>query len=354
MATVGLLAACADDSGGGGDGQGTTTATSGINLDDAGDDGDKLDLPDTMGVPSSDGNAEGDSGCADINVTVEPEIATIVLLVDQSGSMVQEFSGGEDRWDSLYTSLMDPATGVIMPLQSEIRFGLTLYTSEDGDMGRVCPMLESVPPALDNFAAMDAVYGPAVPNDETPTGESVAGVAAELDAFAEPGPKAILLATDGLPDTCAEPNPQNGQPLAVAEVQAAFDLGIQTFVLSVGDEVGEAQLQEVANAGIGLDPQGATNAPFWIALDAGDLATAFDEIVGGFISCTLELNGMVTADDFCDGTVLLDGMPLECPVDWTLIDPMTIELIGAACDTLQDGDPHSVSASFPCGAVVIP
>ena len=348
-----LTSACADDSGSAtADGTGAT-ATGGINLDD--DDtaaGEKFDLGGT-GIATG-GNAEGDSGCADVQVTVDPEIPTIMLLVDQSGSMTSEFGGGMDRWNSLYTSLIDPATGVVMPLEGEIRFGLTLYTSEDGFDGPQCPMLLEVPPALDNYAAMDTVYEPAVPNDETPTGESVAAVAMTLDAFAEPGPKAIVLATDGLPDTCQEPNPQNGQPVAVAEVQAAFALGIKTFVLSVGDEVGEAQLQEVANAGIGLPPQGPMNAPFWIALDAADLADAFDEIVGGFISCTLEIDGMVTADDFCEGTVVLDGVVLECPVDWTLVDPMTIELLGSACDTLQDGGGHTVSANFPCGAVVIP
>lgn len=349
-----LVGACKDDNPNDDSSVDTDGTTGGgINLDDGVDTGEKFDLG--QSIPTGDGNAEGDSGCADVSVTVEPEIPTIMVVVDQSGSMTSNFSGGMDRWESLYTSLMDPTDGVIMPLESEIRFGLTLYTSEDGNDGPTCPMLEEVPPALDNYAAMDAVYGPAQPNDETPTGESVEAVAATLDAFKEEGPKAIVLATDGLPDTCAEPNPQNGQPEAVAAVQGAYDLGIQTFVLSVGDEIGEQQLQEVANAGIGLDPGGADgDAPFWIALDAADLATAFDEIVGGFISCTLELNGIVTADDFCEGEVYLDGMLLECPIDWTLIDPMTIELLGAACDTLQDGGGHTVSANFPCGSIDIP
>lgn len=355
LAASGLLLACGDDSSSGGETSGAPV-TGGIQLDDDGGSkgGDmKLDLGGTAGLPTGDGNAEGDSGCADVTVTVEPEIPTIVLLVDQSGSMTDAF-GGTNRWDALYTTLMDPGTGVIMPLEDGIRFGLSLYTSLEGFEGGQCPMLESVAPALSNYAAMDAVYAPAQPQEDTPTGESVSAVAAELDAFAEPGPKAIVLATDGLPDTCAEPDPQNGQPEAVAAVVGAFDLGIKTFVLSVGPELGEMQLQEVANAGIGLDPMGPDNAPFWVALDAADLADAFDEIVGGFISCTLELNGEVTADDFCDGTVMLDGVPLECPIDWTLIDPMTIELLGDACDTLQDGGAHTVQANFPCGTVIIP
>ena len=35
-----------------------------------------------------------------------------------------------------------------------------------------------------------------------------------------PGDKVIVLATDGEPDTCAEPNPQNGQGVAVAAAAA--------------------------------------------------------------------------------------------------------------------------------------
>src|SRR5688572_21933546 len=141
---------------------------------------------------------------------IEPETPTIVLLVDQSGSMTEDF-GGTDRWQAIYDTLMDPDDGVIAPKQSAVRFGLTLYTSHDGSEGGMCPILTEVPPALDNFDAMDDVFAPAEPDDETPTGESLAAVAATLDAFTEPGPKAIVLATDGEPDSCAEPNPQNGQ-----------------------------------------------------------------------------------------------------------------------------------------------
>lgn len=341
-------AACSRDEGGG---QGSADSTTG-GIDFTESNGSmKLDLPATGGIGT--GQAEGGSGCADVQVMVEPETPTIMLLVDQSGSMTSDFSGMQ-RWDAVYGTLMDPVDGVIKPLESEIRFGLTLYTSENGDDGPMCPMLTEVPPALDNYAAMDAVFGPAKPVDETPTGESLDAVATKLAAFPEPGPKAIVLATDGEPDTCAEPNPQNGQPEALAAAQNAYAMGIKTYILSVGTEVGEDHLQEMANAGVGLDPQDPMKAPFWVALDAQDLADAFDQIVGGFVSCTLELDGIVDLDDFCEGTVLLDGVPLECPVDWELIDEQHIEILGEACDILQDGDAHTLEANFPCGTVSIP
>ena len=114
-------------------------------------------------------------------------IPTIVLLVDQSSSMYEDFSG-ETRWDALYETLMG-GDGTVAMLESQVRFGLTLYSSENGDEGPQCPMLTEVAPALDNYDAIDAVYDPADPIDETPTGESLALVAATLADFPEPGPR---------------------------------------------------------------------------------------------------------------------------------------------------------------------
>lgn len=350
VALAGVVACRGDGGGDDGAANGSSGTGVGINLDDAGA---KLDIPAGDGVPTG-APMEGDGGCADVYAMTEPETPTIMLVVDQSGSMENEFSGGMNRWESLYTTLMDPATGIIAPLEGEARFGLTLYTSIDGNNGPTCPMLEEVPPALDNYAAIDAVYGAAEPVSETPTGESIDAVAAGLIAFSEPGPKAIVLATDGEPDTCAVPNPQQGQPETLAAVEAAFEADIRTFVLSVGEDIGVEQLQEVANAGVGLDPNGPMNAPFWVALDADDLANAFDEIVGSFVSCTLKVEGVVTLDDICEATVLLDGMPLECETEWTLVDPETIEILGSACERLQDGGEHTIDATFPCGGINIP
>ena len=51
----------------------------------------------------------------------------------------------------------------------------------------------------------------------------------------------------------------------------------------------------------------------------------------------------------------LDGNLLECdgPDGWRANSGTEIELLGAACDTIKTGD-HTVSGSFPCGAVVEP
>lgn len=312
-----------------------------------------LDVANTNPLPTGMDPEFTDGGCVDVMVQVEPIIPTLVLLVDQSGSMDSDFAG-QPRWDAIYETLMDPADGVVASLQSQVRFGLTLYTSVDGFEGGECPMLSSVDPALDNRDPIDAVFGPASPVDETPTGESLAAVAQDLAAFMADGPKGIVLATDGEPDTCAQPNPQEGQDVALAAAAQAYALGITTFIISVGDEVGADHLQQMANVGVGKDANDPMPAPYYQALDAQQLVDAFDEIIGSFVSCDLLLDGVVDLSQVCDGTVWLDGMQLECETDFELPDASTLRLLGEACATLQDGGQHTVDASWPCGAVEIP
>ena len=333
---------------GGGD---TGTGTSGIELTSH-ESGPKLDMAVSTTVASMTNAEGGTDDCTEISVMVNPVIPTIVLQVDQSGSMTDDFSG-QERWTALYETLMGPG-GTVEVLQSQVRFGLAMYSSMDGFEGGDCPMLTEVGPALDNFDAIDAVYAPAIPIDETPTGESLAVIAGELAMFNEPGPKAIVLATDGEPDTCAEPNPQNGQAEVIAAVQAAFADEISTFVISVGTEVGADHLQQVANAGVGKDVDDPMPAPYYIALDAADLVDAFHEIIGSFVSCEIPIDGIVDLDQKCEGTLLLDGVEIACPVDWDMIDESTIELLGDACATWKDGMTHEIDATWPCGAVQIP
>src|SRR5262249_39603559 len=154
----------------------------------------------------------------------------------QSGSMTENFGGGS-RWSVLHDALVDQNSGIVKTLENEVRFGLSLYTSNGGFNGGACPNLTEVPPALGNYDAIRAVYDPAGPEGDTRGGEATPAVTTELAAVNEDGPKVIVLATDGEPDTCAEPNPQNGQDEAIAAAQAAFGQGISTYIISVGSDV---------------------------------------------------------------------------------------------------------------------
>jgi len=302
-------------------------------------------------VGVSDGpQTEATEACGDVSVAVTKVIPTVMVLIDQSGSMTTDF-GGKTRWNAARDALMDPTTGIIHQLQAEVRFGLALYTN-DGKGS--CPDLTKVAIALNNYAAIQKVYGAAGPKGDTPTGESIQAILPDLAAVTEPGPKLIVLATDGEPDTCAVPNPQTGQPQAIAAAQAAYAQGVWTYVIGVGSDVGAAHLQNMANAGVGKPVNDPAPAPYFVANNPSQLYTAFQNIINGARSCVYNLNGTVQPGMESQGSVLLDGTPLgfNDSNGWKLNNPSQIELVGASCEAIQTGD-HALTVTFPCDAVTV-
>lgn len=315
-----------------------------------------LDLG-TTGSSETGSNTQVESQvCASTHVELDAQLPTVVLLIDQSGSMGERF-GGSDRWQTLRSSLMDRTSGVVKTLESQVRFGLTLFSGRNGVAP--CPALTTVPPGVTNFASIDRAYP--MPTsaiiDDTPTGESIAATAKLLAAVREPGPKAIVLATDGEPDTCGTPDPQTpeAKELAIRATQAAFAQGISTYYISVGDEVSEEHAREMANVGQGYPRSDATRR-FYRANNQQDLSDAFARIVGGVRSCSFTLSGSVKPGAETGGSVTLDGtaLRLDAPNGWRLSSRSSIEVTGAACQRLKDNEKHSLVAEFPCGAVVVP
>ncbi|MFY0539116.1 vWA domain-containing protein [Nannocystis pusilla] len=332
----------------------TTTETGGPTTTRTTTDGAiKFDLP--VG-PGSETDSDGSdtSVCADADVTFEPQIPTVLLLIDQSGSMTTQF-GDTDRWEAVYNALLDPDDGLVPQLEGQVRFGMALYTSFEGNQGgRECPVITETPPALDNYQAIAATWDASQPEDETPTGESIAAVTPTLVMDPSEGTKIIVLATDGEPDTCAEPNPQNGQDESVEAAAAAFGQGVRTYVISVGNEVSDQHLQDVANAGAGVG-NGDPDAPFYKADDAQALADAFADIVDGVRDCKLTLDGTVSegGEDQCTVYVNGEAIPFGDDNGWQLNNPGEVELVGDACDAIQNGEVQ-VSIKCACGVVVPP
>ena len=306
---------------------------------------------------SGDGTGTGQEGssttmdCPSAEVQFEPVVPTVILLIDQSGSMTAGFDG-TNRWNAVRDALIDPTTGVIATLQDTVRFGLALYTSNGGDAGGECPIITDVIPVVGNLAAITDVYEDESPSGDTPTGDSVDAVVAALADDMEEGPKIIVLATDGEPDTCEIPNQQTGQVEAITAVENAFTADIQTFVISVGNDVSETHLQNLANAGVGWVP-GDPNAPFYVPSDQDAMVAAFEEIVNGVRSCVLTLDSAILPGQADQGTVTVNGMeiPFDDPNGWQVNSPTEIELLGAACDAIQQGD-VDITVVFTCEAIV--
>jgi hypothetical protein len=290
----------------------------------------------------------------DESVSWEREIPTVVLLIDRSGSMLIPLGAQGTRWGVVRDTLLDPNSGVIAKLEGDVRFGLDLFTSLNGQQGGTCPTLEEVKPALHSYSAIKKVYEPATPLDDTPTGESIYAVTAQLVPMQEPGRKLIVLATDGNPDTCEDPKHQTpaAQAGAVKAAQEAFSQGVETFIISVASGVALDHLKDMANAGAGLPVGGATQAPYYEANDSKALSDAFNAIINGVRSCVLKINGQVDSSQAPLGKVTLDGTSLGYldANGWKLNSPSEVELTGASCNAIQQGD-HAVNVVFPCGVV---
>lgn len=334
--------------------------------------------------------------CNELGIETKPVTPTVIILVDNSGSMYEPRA---QLWDRLYTVLMDPTVGVLPGLQSKIRFGFASYKGVKqvaSETDETCAVIDRVAPALDNLATIDTTYKAVgsvwKPGDnwQTPTGHAVRRVTAELAAYQPdpPGPKYILLVTDGNPDTCQVQNPQCGQDLSVKAVQDAHALGIGTFAIGIGDIVttnsgcepvrhrcGVNHLQDIANAGLGLPvqapppefvneqcvvlaggakasyaPAGTApgTAPYFTATDQPQLKSAITGLLNNVLSCTVEMNAIVDGDP-SKGFVTLGGqrVPFGDANGWKLEDnKYSVTLQGTACDTFKSGS--TLHIGFPC------
>jgi hypothetical protein len=347
-------------------------------------------VPDmSTGGTGGSGNTGG-SLCRDIEVTPTRSIPNVMFLVDQSGSMdSNDFGANNDnRWaaahDAITNIVNNPDPGD--NLDEIVRFGLTTYTSRNGDENLPCPRL---PVAGDPLAGAPRVEfglgnGPTIsdtnifprsyPSDageDTPTGDSIDALVDLIQANPPPaeGPTIIVLATDGEPDSCEYPDPSGGSPEQAFSRQEVVDAatrahaaGIDVFVLWVGRLSSDStrnHLQQVADAGV------EGTGTVWVGDEPESLSSAFSSIIGDSISCEIEINNPfnpATIDEACrDGDVTLNGTPLECPADWLIKDEPpynVIELQGgpnepnSACQVFKR-EAVTFEAKFPCGTVIV-
>lgn len=291
--------------------------------------------------------------CASVKLNAARVIPTVVLVVDQSGSMEERF-GRTDRWNAVRDALVGEG-GLVPTFENDVRFGLALYTGLDEGPMIECPHVTQIAPALGSAASLAAAYATEVPLQETPTGDALDAILDQLHSTPDPdpGPEIFLVATDGEPDTCEMPNPSRGQGEAVAAVQRAYAAGVRTYMLSVGTDISDEHMQDMANAGLGRG-RGDAPAEYWVAGDDAGLRDALRAILVGEIDCTIELEGRIDPATACDGRVEITGRdtPLECGVEWRAVDETHLEILGAACDELRGRVGALVEAEFPCETLI--
>jgi hypothetical protein len=263
-------------------------------------------------------------------------------------------------WVVVFDALMLQPAGLVFEMQHDVAFGLTLYTD-----GPTCPELIEVPSAVSNY---DAIWDPYFNNPppftgNTPTGESVNAVIDRIVAErnANPNdhrPRYIVLATDGAPDTCVNPDDTaGGMTLSEQAAQRACDENITLYVLWVGapDPNVQMHLQNIANNGVcNANPP----APYWEAGSEQGLRDALSTIMTNAVSCVVEMQGKVDPTAACsdpESDVRISDDPLTCgdPNGYQLLNENTIEFLGDACTRIQTDLNATVTAEFPCEVIIL-
>lgn len=211
---------------------------------------------------ADDGGAGGDAG--------DCQAPDMLLVIDRTMSMHRRPDGTrpdpgnmatwqESKWFIAITTLEQ----VVVPLDSTIRFGLSLFPIDRG--GGLCVTLEQritdttatnvqceegelvVPPDLGTGAAIASSLDPFTTRlcRSTPIGAGLGTALTELSAISDPiREQFVTLLTDGQ-DTCDE-------PLSLANAQALAAAGVNVYVIGFdasGTGVDRGHLNDLACAG---------------------------------------------------------------------------------------------------------
>ena len=180
---------------------------------------------------------------------------------------------------------------VVMGTQAAVNWGLIFFGSDN-----MCGVgtMPNVPIATNNDTAISGAYAANQPSSYTPTESAINAAVAYMKTVNDTNPKYLLLATDGLPnckpgDRTVNDDDSPGATTAVTNAAAA---GLNTFVVGIGNTMGEMTLNGFATAGGEPQTGSADGNSFYEVNSTADLVTALNKIVGIVASCTIPLTGV--------------------------------------------------------------
>jgi hypothetical protein len=354
-------------------------------------------------VISFDGGDGGVASCGGDAVRASQKDVNLLLVFDQSGSMLDTNSDGVDRW----TLLTEATASTLDSVSDKMSLGLELYPHRMGDPipsscaeeGSCCEVPEAgdaivVPIAPGTEAGPDILdtLSAATPAGGTPT---AAALQLALDYFTSgdgkdlSGDRAILLVTDGGPmcntdltcqaDTCTV-NIDGDCPDVVdnccdasfeashlcldedgprEQIEALYAAGVRTAVMGIpGTSAYADQLDAYARAG-GLESSDGDTS-YYAITEAGGLEAleaALTAITRQLVqTCVLELDEPPPDPNKVNVRIEGEFVPQQGADGWELdvpdAGPATVTLKGETCERVEADGVESISVLFGCPTIV--
>lgn len=332
------------------------------NQGDDDDDGDARDPgPDgASGDPDGPPIPDVDASCGmqsqDIAVENLGDPPDLLIVLDRSGSMSGPIPMFPPSFVPKWTIMRDALNAAVMQRQSQIRFGLSEFPTND-DCAVDPATAVRVPIDLGQAPEVAAYFQTRSPNGNTPAAAGLQAALAHYNSIpVNPAGRYVLFATDGEPN-CDAGGDAAAATATVNAVRALATAGVKTFVLGFGGAfVTGTVLNDAAIAGQVPRPGGPPH--YYAANSATELSAALQTIAGGIIvpSCSYQLASLPPVPD--DVTVTLNGVPVPRSTmhtnGWDYHpDAMTITFFGSYCDQIMGGAVGNVSFSYGCPGPVI-
>jgi hypothetical protein len=323
--------------------------------------------------------------CGGLTVPLTRRNATVILVIDRSGSMNDPTTDGRVKWEALRGALRT----VLPRFGNDVSLGLTLFPAvldppEAGvfSPAQVCtvPTALAVEPAPRQLDRVLQRLEMSTPGGPTPTAASLALVREWYAAHPDlTGERYVILATDGGPNCnlladnrtcrctggpmlCADSNVYArinclDEGPALDEVRALHTAGVRTFVIGLtGVEDFTDVLNRMADAG-GRARVG--DVRFYSAASATEIEAEFARVTRALADCTLRLPMPPPDPELVD--IRLDGRSLyrdpRRSNGWDWGDEQHTEIVfhGGVCDDVQRASGGSrLVATFGCPAPAPP
>lgn len=331
------------------------------------------EVPPPPGGPRDQGTDSGrdPNTCEVVTVEAAREAPEVLILLDRSGSMY--IPPSVDRW----TPAVAAINQAVASYAGGIAFGLGVFGEGYGcGAGRV-----RVNPGGDTASAIASTLSgdPAVvTGGGTPTAAMLTTAARYFTRRADDRPGYVVLVTDGAPNC----NPvQGARTQCLCTLTSCQDMGNSWLGClddrNTIDAVGALAAEGIPTWVIGYDtPElastldamavaGDTGRTTYIPVeDQATLSSALDGITAELVTCTYSLSAAPGDPSYI--RVLLDGDPVphssqttsDAGLDPGLTGTFVLEggnrvrLEGAACDRLQDGQPHDLTITRECEPVI--